>query len=49
VLALAAACPRGRPGRQAWVAGLLVLAARNVWTAWPLLHDFEALRPRNTW
>ena len=49
VLALAAACPRGLRWRPAWVAGLLVLAARNVWTAWPLLHDFEALRPRDTW
>lgn len=49
LVAIAAAWPRSeRSGRLAWAAAILVIAW-NLWTAWPLLSDFSALRPSTIW
>ena len=49
LLTMAAVSPRGRWGRRASLAMFVLLALRNLWTAWPLLADFEALRPSTIW
>jgi hypothetical protein len=49
LVAIAAAWPRSERGRRlAWVAAMLVVAW-NLWTTWPLVSDFSALRPSTIW
>jgi hypothetical protein len=49
LLALGTLAPAAAGPRRLFVGGLLLLALRNGWTAWPLLRDFEALRPSTIW
>ena len=49
LVAIAGSWPRSSRGTRwalALAAGLLI---RNLWTAWPLLRDFDALRPSSIW
>jgi hypothetical protein len=49
LLAVAAACPATPRARVAFLALLAALIANNLWTAWPLVSDFLALRPSTIW
>jgi hypothetical protein len=46
---MAASCPAATRGRLALLALLAAMVASNLITAWPLLRDFEALRPSTIW
>ena len=49
VVALADLPPRTRGSLRSALLVCLALCARNLWTAWPLLTDFSALRPSTSW
>lgn len=41
--------PRSRSWRRVALVVCWALCARNLWTVWPLLTDFTALRPSTSW
>jgi hypothetical protein len=49
IVALAGCVPPTRFARRVAIGLCLALAARNLWTVWPLLTDFLALRPSTSW
>lgn len=49
LLAVAAACPAAPRARAVFLTVLVMLIANNLWTAWPLVSDFLALRPSTIW
>jgi hypothetical protein len=49
LLTLADLPPRTAAGRRVALCVCLLLCALNLWTVWPLLGDFTALRPSTTW